>query len=120
MLIVKNLKNLECLENAKIANLENLSQNPLSVKVNKFVYLVMNVGVSINQYLLFSLLNLIKIHVLNAKYLFSINQLKTFNLTTKTKDKEETKYNSVCLMCHEELNKKLLYAPYLGEKKFMI
>ncbi|CAD8058742.1 unnamed protein product [Paramecium sonneborni] len=47
-------------------------------------------------------------------------QLKTFNLTTKTKDKEETKYNSVCLMCHEELNKKLLYAPYLGEKKFMI
>ncbi|CAD8146824.1 unnamed protein product [Paramecium pentaurelia] len=47
-------------------------------------------------------------------------QLKTFNLLTKTKDKEEIKYSNVCLLCHEELNKKLLYAPYLGEKKFMI
>ena len=52
--------------------------------------------------------------------IINIFKLKTFNLITKTKDKEEIKYNNVCLMCHEELNKKLLYAPYLGEKKFMI
>lgn len=43
---------------------------------------------------------------------FNIFKLKTFNLIAKTKDKEEIKYNNVCLMCDEELNKKLLYAPY--------
>lgn len=52
--------------------------------------------------------------------IFNIIKLKTFNLITKTKDKDEVKYNNVCLLCDEELNKKLLYAPYLGEKKFLI
>lgn len=34
------------------------------------------------------------------------------NLTIKEKDKEETKLTSVCFLCHEELSKKLLFAPF--------